>query len=67
MLKKTLWGILIILILSLSGQAANYFVAPDGDDDNDGLAPGQAWLTVDNGDQKGLLVQGDTVNILAGT
>ncbi|MGD9140686.1 MAG: right-handed parallel beta-helix repeat-containing protein, partial [bacterium] len=50
-----------------SSGGTDYYVSTGGDDDNDGLSPGSAWATLDNGDQKGLLVPGDTVNILPGT
>ena len=53
--------------LALPLHETNYFVASDGDDDNDGLTPATAWLTIDNGDQKSLLIPGDTINILPGT
>ncbi len=47
--------------------ATNYYVSPSGDDDNDGLTTGSAWLSLENGDRKGILVPGDTVNVLPGT
>lgn len=46
---------------------ATYFVSPTGNDSNDGFSQAEAWLTIDNGDQEGLLQPGDTVNILSGT
>ncbi len=45
----------------------NFFVSETGDDDNDGLSISSAWATIDNGDIKGIVVAGDTVNILPGT
>jgi len=44
-----------------------YWVSPSGNDDNDGLDSTTAWVSIDNGDVKGLLTPGDTVNILPGT
>jgi len=68
MYKYTLFFILFLgIALALPIHATNYFVASDGDDDNDGLDSTTAWLTIDNGDQKSLLTPGDIINILPGT
>jgi hypothetical protein len=60
----------ILALLAVSAPAvaegASYYVSPSGDDDNNGLSAGSAWASIDNGDQKGILVPGDTVNVLAG-
>ena len=45
----------------------NYFASPTGDDDNDGLSPISPWASIANGDTKGILNPGDTVNVMAGT
>ncbi|MDF1543582.1 MAG: right-handed parallel beta-helix repeat-containing protein [bacterium] len=42
----------------------NYFVSPDGNDQNSGRHPDSAWLSIDNGDST--LFPGDTVYVLAG-
>jgi len=60
-------SLFLVLLASLSLNAANYFVSPTGDDDSTGLDTTTAWASIDNGDQKTLLVPGDTINILSGT
>jgi len=56
-----------ILFLAGAAAATNYYVSPTGDDDNDGLAVGSAWASVDRGDALGVIDPGDTVTVLAGT
>ncbi|MFH1312628.1 MAG: right-handed parallel beta-helix repeat-containing protein [Candidatus Eisenbacteria bacterium] len=48
-------------------DGTSYYVSPSGDDDNDGLTPGTAWISLDRGDQLAVLAPGDTVNVLPGT
>ncbi len=59
--------LLFIFFLSVSLQAAQYFVETDGNDSNTGLdnTPSGAWLTVGKG--AATAVAGDTVTIGAGT
>jgi len=45
----------------------NYYVSTTGDNGNSGLDTANAWSSIDNGDTKGLLGPGDTINILSGT
>lgn len=47
-------------------NGATYYVAPGGDDANDG-SEANPWATIWNGDSKGLLKPGDTVVLKAGT
>jgi len=44
-----------------------YYVSPTGNDDNDGLDSLTAWASIDNGDNKGLLGPGDTINVMPGS
>ena len=60
-------SIILILIFAFPLGAVNYYVLPFGNDKDDGLSESSGWATIDNGDQKGLLNPGDTVNILPGT
>ena len=53
--------------VSLPCFATEYYVSPSGNNSDDGLSPATAWESIDNGDKKGFLVPGDTVNILVGT
>lgn len=65
---RLIWAhMFIVLLLAGPAVSATYYVSPTGNDDDDGLSTGTAWESIDNGDQKGLLVPGDTVNILPGT
>jgi len=66
-MRRAAIGILLVLFLALPTAGTNYYVLPSGDDDSNGLDSTTAWLSIDNGDQKELLVPGDTVNILPGT
>lgn len=43
-----------------------YYVSTFGDDANDGLSEAAAWATLDNGDELGILVPGDSVKVLPG-
>ena len=65
-MRTVLIGIILILLTALSSNAVNYYVSPTGDDGSDGLTPATAWASVDNGDSRGLMNPGDTVNILSG-
>jgi len=64
---KLVISIFLVSLLGVSAGATTYYVSPSGNDDNDGLDSTTAWLSIDNGDLKGLLGPGDTVNILPGT
>jgi len=68
-MRNSVISIFLVVFLSIQAAGTNYYVSPSGDDDNDGLAPGTAWQTIDNGDQdyEDVLEPGDTVNILPGT
>ncbi|MBI2843421.1 MAG: right-handed parallel beta-helix repeat-containing protein [Armatimonadetes bacterium] len=44
-----------------------YYVSETGDDNNDGLTPGTAWRTINNGDNKFITQAGDTILVGAGT
>lgn len=59
--------IALFFILTLAVRGATYYVSESGNDDANGLSQDSAWATIDNGDQKGILLPGDTVNILIGT
>ncbi len=66
-MRSIIVSIFLVQLLALQAEGTNYYVSPSGDDDNNGLDSTTAWLSIDNGDQKGLLGPGDTVNILPGT
>lgn len=66
-MRQFLYSILIVLLSVLPLGATNYYVSPTGDDGKSGLTEANAWLSLDNGDQKGILIPGDTVNLLPGT
>lgn len=51
-------------LLQIGGST--YYVTTAGSDMADGLTELTAWATIDNGDRLGVLLPGDTVNILAG-
>ncbi|MEW6051765.1 MAG: right-handed parallel beta-helix repeat-containing protein [Candidatus Zixiibacteriota bacterium] len=61
--RRALWS---VLLLAVSTNATQYYVAPSGDDAYTGLTPAEAWQSIDNGAAKEILVPGDTVNILPG-
>jgi parallel beta-helix repeat protein len=53
-----------LALLAAPTQAVDYYVAPDGDDEDDGLTPGTAWETlVHAADEVG---PGDTVHVADG-
>lgn len=69
-MKKSLKILLLSALVSLvviPVQAANYYVAPTGDNDNDGLDSASAWLDIDAGDAKGIISPGDTINVYPGS
>ncbi len=66
-MRRILASLILVIFVNIPLNAKNYFVSPDGNDNNDGLNSTTAWATIDNGDQKGLLSPGDTLNILPGT
>ncbi len=57
---------LCLLVLAVSANATNYYVSPTGNDANSGLSVAQAWLSIENGESKGLILAGDTINVLPG-
>ncbi|KAA3636219.1 MAG: hypothetical protein DWP97_03215, partial [Calditrichaeota bacterium] len=64
-MKKWLFLILWASIIS-TVSATNFYVTSSGDDSNSGLDSTNAWLSIDNGDQTGVLNPGDTVFIYPG-
>jgi len=64
MIRKPLRALLILALSLTQLNAAEYFVAKQGDDKNSGLAPGEAFGTI----QKGVdaLAPGDTLTIMPG-
>jgi hypothetical protein len=48
MYKKSITLIIFVLLLALTGtaQATDYYVSPSGDDDNSGTSPELAWATI---------------------
>ncbi|MCK5125840.1 MAG: right-handed parallel beta-helix repeat-containing protein [candidate division Zixibacteria bacterium] len=58
---------LCLIIMSSSALAGSFYVSPTGNDASDGLIPATAWATIDNGDNKGLVNAGDTINVYPGT
>ncbi|MFH1314564.1 MAG: right-handed parallel beta-helix repeat-containing protein [Candidatus Eisenbacteria bacterium] len=56
----------LILSAVQTAVAVVYYVSPSGDNLDDGLSQGTAWLSVDHGDELGILAPGDTVYILPG-
>ncbi len=67
MRKAFLVVFFISAVLVRSVGATTYYVSPTGNDFDDGLSSESAWLSLDNGDQTGVLVPGDTVYVLPGT
>jgi hypothetical protein len=59
--------LLIIISLAAPVRATTFFVSPSGDDSKTELSEAEAWGSISNGDEKDLLLPGDTVNILPGT
>ena len=59
-------AVTLILSLALSAGAVEYYVSPSGNNVADGLTHETAWRSIDNGDDLGVLIPGDTVNILPG-
>jgi len=57
----------VLLGVSIAPSYYSYYVSPTGNDGADGLTPGTAWATIDNGEDRGVLGPGDTINVLAGT
>lgn len=49
------------------GDGLVYYVAPTGDDSNDGRSMTSAWKTISRGDQLGVLQPGDIVAVMPGT
>ena len=66
-MKKLFLIISVTFLINLPLGAINYYVSPTGDDSNDGLGSGNAWHSLDHGDEAGILVPGDTVLIIGGT
>ncbi len=68
MLKYTMKIAVMLLLLATNvALPVNYYVSTTGNDDLEGTTEETAWASIDNGDQKGILLPGDTVNILNGT
>jgi hypothetical protein len=59
--------IIVSFIAALPAFGTTYYVSPTGNDNNSGLTVATAWASLDNGDQKGILVPGDTINIILGS
>lgn len=51
----------------IDGGGSVYYVSPTGDDSQDGSSVDNAWESIDRGDQLGVLLPGDTVNVVPGT
>ncbi|MEZ5360319.1 MAG: right-handed parallel beta-helix repeat-containing protein [Candidatus Zixiibacteriota bacterium] len=66
-MRLTLILLLISMLASASVLGTGYYVAPDGDDADNGLTPETAWESVDRGNTLGLVHPGDTVYIFPGT
>lgn len=58
---------LAVFCLTPTIGAVTYWVSPTGSNSNTGLSEAAAWLSMDNGDLTGVLLPGDTINILPGT
>lgn len=56
-----------LLLVSTTATATVYYVSPSGSDGANGLTEGTAWLSLDNGNQFGIMLPGDTVLVLPGT
>jgi hypothetical protein len=59
--------LVISFIAALPAFGTTYYVSPTGNNNNNGLTIATAWASLDNGDQKGILVPGDTINIIPGS
>lgn len=66
-MRLTILLLLISMLASASVLGTNYYVAPDGDDDENGLTPATAWESIDRGNTLGIVHPGDTVFIYPGT
>jgi hypothetical protein len=60
-----LTGLVCLCAMPVAG--VTYFVSQSGNEGWDGLTPGSAWKSSDNGDIKGLLAPGGSVLIMPGT
>lgn len=58
---------LAVVCLTPTIGAVTYWVSPTGSNSNSGLSEATAWRSMDNGDLTGVLLPGDTVNLLPGT
>jgi hypothetical protein len=56
---------LLLLLASATANAADYWVAPNGDDGASGLSAGAPWATL--GHAADVVGPGDTVHVLDGT
>ena len=57
---------MVLAVAQLPTHAATYYVAPTGNNSNNGSS-GSPWLSIDYADANALLVSGDTVSVAAGT
>ncbi len=63
---KKILIISIIVLVATKAMGTNYYVSETGNDGNDGLSIADAWASIDNGDQLGVMLPGDTVLIYPG-
>ncbi|WP_375448386.1 T9SS type A sorting domain-containing protein [uncultured Fibrella sp.] len=66
-LKNILLSLLVLIATATSLQAADYYVSIDGNNDNDGTSPSQAWQTIDRALRSVAPDQGHTIRLSAGT
>jgi len=65
-LRRIVLLTVLLCLCALPVGAVSYFVSFSGNDGANGLAPGSAWRSPDNGDIKGVLAPGDSVLIMPG-
>ena len=65
-MRRTVLLAILLCLYALPLGAVNYFVSTSGNDGSDGLSPGAAWKSPDNGDITAVLAPGDSVLIRSG-
>ncbi len=65
-MRKSLRLFLVLFLLHGLAMGTNYYVDPNGLDNDDGLTPETAWESIDRGNTLGIISPGDTVNVYPG-
>lgn len=56
----------VLLAVSIAPSCYTYYISPTGNNGQDGTSPATAWSSINNGESRGVMGPGDTVNILPG-